>query len=132
MSDKADVVAETTEILGMFAAMKRSYDALSGNDKQKIDLATGGEVRFGYEGFDGNHDPHIHVARDLIVNQSKFPELRDWADLNSHTQSSIVTYRRMLNTFRELDLKTREVLGVDEIIKVMWAREISSGGVPAN
>ena len=47
------------------------------------------QKRFGFDGFDANHDPHGHAARDL-VKLGGFEEIKDWVALDSHSQSSLL------------------------------------------
>lgn len=137
MSATAEEIAETEDILTMFAAIRRSYAALSERDKEKVNAADErAKDNFGFDGFDGNQDPHIHVARDLLVTQGRFPEVRDFADRDSHTGASIVLYRRMLREYQRVRHDEESKLGANltaqQIIDTLWARQISSGSRPTS
>ena len=120
-----EVIAETAEILAMFAVIVRSYKNLSSEDRQRVDAANPQTTkRFGFDGFDANHDPHGHAARDL-VKLGGFEEIKDWVALNSRSQSSLLTYRSMLGTYhrlrRENKIQAGGNLKVEEINTVLAA-----------
>lgn len=131
MSTEPEIVAETADILAMFAVIERSYDALSERGKRLVDEEKARTAAgFGFEGFDGNHDPHGYIAPQIAKLGDYFGQVADRADLNSHTSASIVVYRRMLRTYQQLrwehDLRPSVNLTADQINTVLSSRWVSA------
>lgn len=90
------IVKETIDILWMWGIIEHSISQLVGRDHTE---ASGWRLcRF--NGFDGNHDDHFHVANTLIYDLKMFDDFKD-RDLNSHSQASLPRYRRMYAKFGE-------------------------------
>ena len=83
----SEVTAEVIEIFEMF----RALDAAKRN---------GITVTKGFEGYDGIHDPHCSFARFVLEVQGKFEESAPMR--NSHSQSTLPKYRRMVSTWKSL------------------------------
>lgn len=82
-----EVTAEVIEIFEMF----RALDSAKRN---------GMSVTKGFEGYDGNNDPHCSFARFVLEVQGKFDESAPMR--NSHTQSTLPKYRKMVSTWKSL------------------------------
>lgn len=94
-SPSNEVVRETTDILWMFGIIESSIANLTGEEAAEAQ----GWHNNQWHGFDGNNDPHYSVARTMIVELGEFEDSRQGVNLNSHTQTSLQTYRRMYEKF---------------------------------
>lgn len=81
---------EVWDILGMFRALNNAR--LDGWVPSDPDAAK-------YEGFDGNNDPHYWFAGHLLDRSKLFAESAP--NKNSHSITSLPTYRRMLAVWRK-------------------------------
>lgn len=118
MDDPA-VVDEVFEILGMWEQIHESFDALEPPAKETI-LKEAGLVKAPrYEGFDGNNDDHYGVAFFIIKNMDRFEGFEK--ALNSHTQSTLPMYRRMLEVYKTIDPAGR-LLNADQLVEIFKAR----------
>lgn len=117
------VADETADILGMWSFIERSVQALPEDEQKKIEEdAYPFSIRF--EGFDGNNDDHHSVASFLINNMDRFGEFKE-RYLNSHTQSSLPNYRRMLTSYRaELEKLGygSDLLSADSVLSIVKVR----------
>lgn len=90
---KEDVSQEVLDILDMFRAINFSCDRLKY-------LPKGRNAEF--DGFDGNAaGPHYGLARFVRKTLGLFEEMEGRPD-NSHTSSSLGTYRRMMAEWQKL------------------------------
>jgi len=104
-----DVIRETGEILDMFRALDHAIDRLSDDEKAELDVS-----RLRFEGFDGNNNPHLHVARVMIDELGWFDERKPLP--NSHSQASLIRYRRMLPKFHaEVERAAFASLSLDQL-----------------
>ncbi|MGV3770291.1 MAG: YfbU family protein [Sphingobium phenoxybenzoativorans] len=97
-SDEQDpVVTETADILSMFRVVESSIEKLS--EPEKSELAEHHNAKF--HGFDGNHDRHFGVAQTIIKDLERFEEFSD-RYLNSHSQTTLPSYREMLARYNDV------------------------------
>ena len=117
------LVAETTDILDMWAFLEDSYAKFSDAEKATIKKDAepfGEDVQFW--GFDGNHDPHYHITHFLIQDMKRFTRFKDHP-LNSHSQAALIGYRRMYSAFENIRPKLDgRLLTVAEITQILNAR----------
>ena len=108
-----EVYKETHRILTMFRDINVSKQALVKAEGDRFNALT-------FVGFDGNHDPHYHLAKFMVEKQNLYEELRD-ADLNSHSQASIESYRRMEHVYQKLNKKNGilDANGLQQLLDVM-------------
>ncbi|MER8745894.1 YfbU family protein [Mesorhizobium sp. M1004] len=89
---------EVLEILNLFRLLEYSKKDLS-----YVPKSLGAQ----FEGFDANEpDGYYSFAKFVRRKQGKFTELSEWPD-NSHSSSSLLHYRRMLQTWRALGKPTK-------------------------
>ena len=114
------VVTETCDILDAWFIIESSYAQLDDTEKQRVDAADFNSAPH-FLGFDGNHEPHIGVARHLIEVMGRFQHFAG-RDLNSHSPS-VESNRRLAIRFGEIrkNLGSRN-LTADEIIELLEAR----------
>lgn len=115
-------VTETAEILTMYRAIKQSYEKLSQADKDKLKKAADYNFSYvEYQGFDGNHDPHISIVRFFVDHLDRFDELKGGRqNLNSHSQSALLKYRRMLAVYKTRGFPS-EGYTVEELLQILSA-----------
>lgn len=90
-----DVVKETGDILWMFGIIEHSIARLKGAEATEAD----GWHYKSWRGFDANNDPHYGVARTMIMELGDFEDSRKGVNLNSHSMTSLLQYRRMYEKF---------------------------------
>jgi uncharacterized protein YfbU (UPF0304 family) len=116
------VVQETCDILDMYRMLTRSYEKMSPDDKKRVETeAAPFNDYLKFQGFDGNNDEHFGVVSYLVRHLGKYDELRP-GDLNSHSISTLRTYRRKLETYKPMVedvLKLSDGLTADQIIKIL-------------
>jgi uncharacterized protein len=116
------LVTETYDILDMYKMLHNSYKELSKADRERIAKEAapfGDDVNF--PGFDGNHEPHFHIAGYMVETLGQYKDIG--ADRNSHSRS-VPIYKRMLNAYRPLQNSVgAKLLGADQIIKVLKVRK---------
>ncbi len=91
------IVKETADILSMWSYIESSVKKLPAGEQ----IALAAKVHpydLTFEGFDGNHDKHHSVASFLINNMDRFTEFKG-RSLNSHSQTSLPSYRKMLRAY---------------------------------
>lgn len=88
VSDEA--VLETADILSMMSYIEHSVSKL--DPAEAAEFADDDVLQF--RGFDGNNDRHHGIARTMMNDLERFTEFKD-RPLNSHSQSTLQTYRRM-------------------------------------
>ena len=115
-------VTETTDYLDMWRFLEVGFDVLSPADKANLANNAGPygkDVRF--SGFDGNNEPHYHIANYMVNELDNAFDRFKGRDLNSH-HPSVDTYRRMYAVFEPLrkNLHNRE-LNVNEMIAILAA-----------
>jgi len=105
---------EVIDILDMFSALKRAYEAL--DDKSGIEEWT---VKF--SGFDGNNETkQMAYARCFCsLDGGRFTELDRGDDFNSHSPV-LDAYRRMLIEWRNSE--DRYHLSEDDLVRITSAR----------
>jgi uncharacterized protein YfbU (UPF0304 family) len=95
-------VTETTDYLDMWLFVESGYGHLPKKDKEQLakDVGPlGTDVKF--PGFDGNHEPHFHIANYMIHDMRHRFESFKGRDLNSHHRS-VDGYRRMYEVFEPM------------------------------
>lgn len=93
-----EIVEETVAILNMYRTLAHK---INDSNHQDIDL-----IKF--RGFDANNDQHYFIM-DLYVNKMDRFDEHENTKFNSHGSSSMTTYRSMLKTMKELNIKFGEV-----------------------
>ena len=107
----------------MWRFIEEGYQALSSTDKAQLAKDAepfGTHVEF--PGFDGNHEPHYHVATYMINDMRHRFESFKGRDLNSH-HASVDSYGRMYKVFDPIraNLHNR-TLNLAELTQLMKAR----------
>nr|WP_198148633.1 YfbU family protein [Sphingomonas sp. Y57] len=87
------VIDETADIMTMWSVIEASVQNLSGPDQIEAK-----KLRWQFDGFDGNHDPHFGVAHTLVNDLNRFSEFTG-RSLNSHSSTSLSRYRVMKPKF---------------------------------
>jgi uncharacterized protein len=113
-SDTPPLVSETVDILEMFSLTMHHFGKLAPEQQQEIrdGLGYASHGLDNFPGFDGNNDPHFGIARYLVEDLKRFKDLPG-ATNNSHTQTSLPRYRKMLQTY----LPMRDKLGFGKFTK---------------
>ncbi|WP_332304692.1 MULTISPECIES: YfbU family protein [Rhizobium/Agrobacterium group] len=93
------IVKETADILGMWSYIEHSVKKLPSAEQDQL-AKNAHPYDLTFSGFDGNHDKHHSVASFLINNMDRFSEFKG-RSLNSHSQMSLPSYRRMLPAYNE-------------------------------
>ena len=113
-----EVVNETFDILDMARVIESSIERLDDSEKAEISE----NDRQVFIGFDGNHDPHIGVARMAIEKLHKWQEFAE-RPLNCH-HTILPRYHRQLDVFQDIR-KNEQRAGVwfklDQIKRVLAA-----------
>ena len=86
---------ETVEILEMFRFLKQKIKCLTEEQRQEIKID-----KLDFEGFDANNDDHYFVYKFLVEDYDRFIESK-LGYYNSHTQSSLMRYNRMLPVYHK-------------------------------
>lgn len=114
------IADETAEILSMWSYIEHCVAALSPEDQATLEKdAYPFSLKF--EGFDGNNDAHYGVASFLIKEMKRFDEFRS-RGLNSHSQASLIGYRRMLPAYKDALAEkgfSSKPLSADKILKIV-------------
>lgn len=115
-------VTETADFLDMWRFIENGYNNLSDADKKQLEKDAdplGTHVSF--PGFDGNNEPHFHIAHYIINEMRHRFETFKGRNLNSH-HPSVDGYRRMYRVFEPIraGLHTRE-LNVRELTEILKA-----------
>jgi uncharacterized protein YfbU (UPF0304 family) len=120
--DNPPAVQETCDILDMYRLLAFSFDELSDEDKARVKSESSpfdDYVKF--QGFDGNHDPHHGVVGYLVRDLKRYDELQGH-NVNSHTQSTLPKYRKMLKVFEPMrDPYPRDGLTANQLIQILKA-----------
>lgn len=104
-----EICEETSQILNMYRRINHTIDILSKEEKTQLDLDT---IKF--EGFDANNDSHYHYMVFMIEKMNLWEEYKG-NYLNSHCQSQLSKYRKMLGYQNHLlendqyDLKKKDL-----------------------
>jgi uncharacterized protein len=101
-SENPPEVTETTDFLDMWSFLEEGFKVLSKEAKEQLAKDAepfGTNVRF--PGFDGNNEPHFHVANYMIKDMQHRFESFKGRDLNSH-HPSVEGYRRMYRIFEPM------------------------------
>ena len=85
-----ELVDETRDILWMWDIIEYQIEQLTGDDAEEAKGFRWNK----FNGFDGNRDPHIGIARTFIQKLGSFPTFKD-RDLNSHSPLSLTRYQDM-------------------------------------
>ncbi len=116
-----DVIRETVKLMEMWDRLEVSFNRLSTQDQQRVAKEAplhGSQVKF--LGFDGNHEPHFHVARFLIKELGRFGSFTD-RRLNAHIPT-LDRHRRMFEIYDPIrDKVVEKDLDVSQIISVLNA-----------
>lgn len=93
------VAEEVADILGMWSFIEHCISEMSEDDRAALKEAVY-PYALEFEGFDGNHDVHHGVASFMVQDMGRFDQFQGRA-MNSHTQTSLPHYRRMLPYYRD-------------------------------
>lgn len=117
--DTPPVVKETCDIFDMYRVLDSSFKKLSAPDQKRVrDAADPFSEFIEFQGFDFNNDPHASVASYLVKHLERYTEINP--DLNSHSITTLQTYRAMLKNFKPMiDPFPHGGLSADQIIKVL-------------
>lgn len=121
-SETPPLVRETTDYLDMWRFIESGYQALAEEDKEKLAKLAAPFGSFGrFPGFDGNNEPHFHIANYMVNLKHGFDSFKG-RDLNSH-HPSVEGYRRMYEVFEKMrpNLHNRE-LNSTELMAILSAR----------
>jgi uncharacterized protein YfbU (UPF0304 family) len=88
-----DVGKEVQDIFDMYRALDRAYGAGA--------KPPAGAFHPGFDGFDGNNDPHFGIASFLLDDLGLWAEFKD-RPRNSHSMGTLGTYRKMLKAWNDL------------------------------
>lgn len=110
-----EVVEETAEIMSMCRVLENSIGQLPPEELTQIDERD----RTVFVGFDGNHEPHFGVAKQIVSRLGRFDEWKD-RYLNSHS-ATIDHYRRMRKVFDGIHLPAGGRLPIVDIKRVLEA-----------
>lgn len=88
-----EIEKETGDVLSMFRHLEHAVATLPADQQQQFS--------FSFKGFDGNNDPHYSVARFLIEQRGMYDE-HAGKNLNSHTRTTLMQYRKMLALYDSL------------------------------
>lgn len=115
-----DVADETAEIMSMWSVIELSIKVLPASQRAQLEKDAY-PFSLSFEGFDGNNDPHHSVASFLVQDMGRFEEFNG-RSLNSHSRSSLPTYRRMLplyhSALNSLGLNSGQ-LPADKILEIV-------------
>lgn len=110
-----EVCTETHDILTMFRYITNGVARLTPEEKDALDLK-----KLKFDGFDANNDKHYHFATFMIENQEKYQEYAD-KEINSHSMSSMIRYRRMLPVYNYILENHTYDFGVNELQRLIDA-----------
>jgi len=118
-------VSETIDILDMWYIIEDVYAKLSKEDKAILkEQAEPFGDNVGFAGFDGNHDNHYGIAHSLIHDMERFGSFKD-RYLNSHSQSTLLGYRRMYSVFQDIRSKLgNRDFTVADLVQIFNARNV--------
>ncbi|MET4603256.1 uncharacterized protein YfbU (UPF0304 family) [Bradyrhizobium sp. JR4.1] len=122
-SDDPPEVRETTDFLDMWRFVEEGYEALTPAEKAQLEKDAepfGTDVKF--PGFDGNNEPHYHIANYMLEDmRHRFVSFKG-RDLNSHSHS-VDSYRRMYRVFEPIrpNLHNRR-LNLAELTEILKAQ----------
>jgi uncharacterized protein len=122
-SDNPKEVRETTDYLDMWRFLETGYRALPKSDQEQLAKDVGPWVKnLKFPGFDGNNEPHFHIASYMTKSLSHTFESFKGRDLNSHSPS-VDGYGRMFAMFDPMraGLTGRE-LNLAELTAILKAR----------
>ena len=102
------MVEETVDVLEMFSLTMFHFQQLPASEQEQVraELGYSAHGLDKFPGFDGNNDDHYGVASYLVQHLKRFKDLPG-AMNNSHTQTSLPRYRKMLSVY----LPMRDRLG---------------------
>ena len=115
-------VKETCDILDMYRWIGASVKGLSKSERERVNKQADRWSEYvEFQGFDGNNDEHFGILSDLVNVLEKYQE-RKGGILNSHSQTSLPKYRKMLSAFQSIPAPfSQEGLTADQLIKVLKA-----------
>ena len=93
-----EIYTETHEILDMYRII--------GNDIDDSTLPNINRIKF--NGFDANHDDHYYIMQIFVKDMNRYEEYKN-KGFNSHSQTSLDRYRKILAKYKELNINFREV-----------------------
>ena len=123
-------VQETLKILNMWRIINNSLNTLNHQDKEFIvgnlpDFISTTENIPSFEGFDANNDTHYFIAETIIEDLNRFNEF-EGLDINSHSTTTLPSYRRMKGVFDRLWTnaisKNGGKLSRDDLIEIFKAK----------
>lgn len=88
------IAEETSKILSMWSYIEHSVSKLEREEREALEKSVY-PYDLEFSGFDGNHDPHHQVACFLVEDMKSHEDFQG-RSLNSHTQTSLPHYRKML------------------------------------
>ena len=104
-----EVSVETMDILDMFRQIDAYVSQLKDNERETLNVE-----KLTFKGFDANNDPHYGFAKFIIEKDDRYGE-RKGMYLNSHTNSTLPRYRRMLEVYRAIRGKDFKNLTLDDL-----------------
>lgn len=116
------IASETADILGMWSYIEHSVNQLPAAQKTQLEKDAY-PYSLTFAGFDGNNDEHYGVASFLVQDMGRFEEFKT-RPLNSHSQSSLPKYRKMLPAYNSALQRAGFSAGslpADEILEIIKA-----------
>ena len=89
-----EVCEETHEILSMYRAINNVIATLTPEQKEGMNIE-----RIVFEGFDGNNDDNYGFM-EFIVEKGNLYEEYKGTEMNSHSMSSMMKYKKMLPVYK--------------------------------
>ena len=108
-----DICKESDEILTMYRRIENAKAKLKPEEKEELDLS-----RIDFNGFDANNDLHYGYMTFQVEKMNLWEEHKD-NYLNSHDQTSILKYRRLLEYQKELLANKKYELDKNDLIHMI-------------
>lgn len=100
---------ETDEILNMYRRINNAIAKLQPEEKESLNLK-----KIEFEGFDANNDFHYGYMTFMVEKMDLWQEHRE-RNLNSHSMTSIMKYRKLLEFQRNLLEKKKYDLDLNDL-----------------
>jgi uncharacterized protein YfbU (UPF0304 family) len=110
-----EVCDETTSILVMFKHIQQVVHGLDKSERLKLNLD-----RIRFDGFDADNDDHYYFAK-FMIRKKHFYEHFSHLKMNSHSQASLLRYRKMLPVYRDLLEEQADEWGKNELAELIEA-----------
>lgn len=111
-------VDETCDILTMYRFIEASFKDLSSTDQARVRKEADPFSEYlAFQGFDGNHDPHVSVVHYLVDRLGRYDELKG-KNFNSHSSGTLPHYRKMHEIF-ESEHDSHKRLSADQLIRIL-------------